>query len=164
MTNMRYAVGHWLRPPNNLNPFYAVYEKGRKSTTYKTTSKWPPPALRSLCGKLHPFCCAPSEINIKEGKTQGSSTLSDLNSIDIIHLHNCFQIPPAALWYRSDNENFLGRVTKSSFWKLDNQRGLWAEERLFWGIPLNQLFKSLEGRSHILFVQEQETKPIHTKH
>ena len=86
------------------------------------------------------------------------------NSIDFIHLHNCFQIPPAALWYRADNENFLGRVTKSSLRKLDNQRGLWAEERLFWGIPLNQLFKLLEGRSHILFLQEQGTKPIHTKH
>ena len=89
--------------------------------------------------------------------------LNDLNSIDILYLHNCFQIPPAALWYRSDNENFLGWVTKSSFWKLDNQRGLWTEERLFWGIPLNQLFKLLEGRSHILFLQEQGTKPIHTK-
>ena len=75
--------------------------------------------------------------------------LNDLNSIDILYLHNCFQIPPAALWYRSDNENFLGRVTKSSLRKLDNQRGLWTEERLFWGIPLNQLFKLLvEGHTY----------------
>ena len=47
-----------------------------------------------------------------------------------VHLHKCFQVPPARLRYGPNNKNLLRLVTNTSIRKLDGQGGPRTEESL----------------------------------